>query len=87
MQGPYTKEDGYMGYFEVCQWETSINPDIQSAVATRYDSRGLLWVGYETVESAEIKLRFMLKMGLAGTMWWALDLDDFYNGAFCGKGN
>ena len=57
VQGPWTKEDGYMGYFELCKWNTKINPDIQSAVATTEDWTGKKWGGFETLESAENKLK------------------------------
>ena len=76
-QGPYTQEDGYLGYFEVCKWDWKINSDIQSAVGLKNDWQGNKWIGFETVESAEVKLRYMLEMGLSGTMWWAMDLDDY----------
>ena len=58
-----------------------INPDIQSAVATNGDK----WVGFETVESAEVKVEYIVNHGLAGMMWWAMDLDD-YSGLACGRG-
>ena len=58
-----------------------INPDIQSAVATNGDK----WVGFETVESAEVKVEYIVNHGLAGMMWWAMDLDD-YSGIACGRG-
>ena len=52
VQGMYTKEDGYMAYFELCKWQMDIDPNIQSAVATKND----LWAGIETVQSANVKL-------------------------------
>ena len=58
-----------------------INPDIQSAVATQGDK----WVGFETVESAKVKVEYIVDHGLAGMMWWAMDLDD-YSGQACGRG-
>lgn len=83
VQGQYTKEDGYFAYFEICNWETFIHPGIQSAVATKETWEGKFWAGYETVESANVKLDFAVENELAGIMWWAMDLDD-YNGNFCG---
>ena len=79
IQGQYTKIDGYQAFFEICNWQTSINPDIQSAVGKSGDK----WAGYETVDSANVKLDFVVEKGFAGIMWWAMDLDDF-NGNFCG---
>ena len=51
VQGMYTREDGYMAYFELCKWQMDIDPNIQSAVATKND----LWAGIETVQSADVK--------------------------------
>ena len=49
--GPVTKEPGYWAYFELCRWETKIDPAIQSAYAISGDK----WAGYETVESSRPK--------------------------------
>jgi len=57
----YTKEDGYMAYFEVCKFDTEINPDIQSAVGKFEDWKGKRWSGHETVESANVKLDYLVK--------------------------
>ena len=46
---------------------------------------GRPWAGLETVESSRPKLEYVIDKGLAGTMWWALDLDD-WNGRSCGMG-
>ena len=46
-----TKEPGYWAYFELCRWETKIDPAIQSAYAISGDK----WAGYETVESSRPK--------------------------------
>jgi len=81
VRGTYTREDGYMSYYELCNWKTHIDQDLKSAVAIN----GQNWAGYETVESANVKLDYVINRGLAGIMWWSLDLDDF-SGTFCGQG-
>lgn len=43
------------------------------------------WVGYEDPKSLKVKVDYMNKAGVAGVMFWALDLDDF-NGKFCDNG-
>ena len=79
----YTGEAGYLAYYEICNFNSIyIDPNIQSAVAVS----GSTWVGFETPESAEVKLQYLVEKGMAGTMWWTLDLDDF-NGQFCGDGS
>ena len=80
--GQYTGEQGFYAYYEICNMKNIfINPDIQSAVATD----GSRWVGFETVESALVKLSYIVDHDMAGTMWWTLDLDDF-SGLFCNSG-
>ena len=72
-----------MAYFELCRWEIEIDPNIESAVGKRTDHQGAFWAGLETVESANVKLDFLIEKRMAGVMFWALDMDD-YNGNFCG---
>lgn len=81
VRGTYTREDGYMSYYELCQWDTHVDAATQSAVAIN----GQMWAGLETVDSANVKLDFLIERGMAGLMWWSLDLDDF-DGTFCGQG-
>lgn len=81
VKGTYTREDGYMSYYEICNWDSHIDSATQSAVATK----GNLWAGFETVASANVKLDYLIEKGMAGVMWWTLDLDDF-DGTFCGNG-
>ena len=38
--GPVTKEPGYWAYFELCRWDTKIDPAIQSAYVTSGDKWG-----------------------------------------------
>jgi chitinase len=81
VRGTFTREDGYMSYYEICNWNSHIDSATQSAVAINND----LWAGFETVESANVKLDYLIEKGMKGVMWWSLDLDDF-DGSFCGKG-
>ena len=64
--GPFTDEAGYWAYFELCNWNTKIDPNIQSAYAISGDR----WAGLESVESSRPKLEYVVDNGLAGTMWW-----------------
>merc|ERR1712223_417649 len=50
-----------------------------------YAYKGRQWVGYDDVAMIKYKSEYIRKMGFAGGMVWALDLDDFKNR--CGQGH
>merc|ERR1719410_44145 len=50
-----------------------------------YAFKGRQWVGYDDVAMIKYKSEYIRKMGFAGGMVWALDLDDFKNR--CGEGH
>ncbi|CAF3388476.1 unnamed protein product [Rotaria sp. Silwood1] len=86
--GPYTKEEGILAYFEICQklrahnWTTEWDVESQSQYA--YSDTGQ-WVGYDSLKSATLKVIWSKSMGLGGVMLWTLDYDD-YTGLFCNRG-
>lgn len=45
--------------------------------------KGDQWVSFDDAEQVKLKAEFIKKMGLAGGMVWALDLDDFKNYCQC----
>ncbi|CAF0901301.1 unnamed protein product, partial [Didymodactylos carnosus] len=85
--GPYTKEEGILAYFEICQklrannWTTEWDHDSQAQYAY-YENQ---WVGYDSLGSATLKVIWAKTLGLGGAMLWTLDYDD-YTGLFCGRG-
>ncbi|CAF2382525.1 unnamed protein product [Rotaria sp. Silwood2] len=88
LAGPYTKEEGILAYFEICQklrahnWTTEWDVESQSQYA--YSDTGQ-WVGYDSLKSATLKVIWSKSMGLGGVMLWTLDYDD-YTGLFCNRG-
>ncbi|XP_076443544.1 chitinase-3-like protein 1 [Babylonia areolata] len=50
-----------------------------------YAYKGDDWFGYEDVQSLKGKVDWMMKKGVAGAMFWALDMDDF-TGQVCDSG-
>merc|ERR1712178_10931 len=78
--GVSTKAAGFLAYYEIQEL-------IRSGKATRvYDTERQCpyiitddgeWIGYDDAESLQKKVEFAKTRKLAGTMVWALDLDDF----------
>ena len=85
--GPFTRESGFLAYFEICdkiKSGMSVVRD-QKAMAP-YGYQGKYWVGFDDVESLRYKVKKLIKgRGLKGAMFWSLDLDDF-TGSHCGQG-
>lgn len=80
-QGPYTREDGFMGYNEICEelkdpnhgWNITWDKHHQAP----YMHKGVKWVSYDNEESIRAKSQFAYDQGLAGVMTWSIDTDDF----------
>lgn len=84
--GPYTREGGYLAYYEVCEklnagW-TSVWDDEGKVPYAHGDGD---WVGYDNPDSIQYKVEMAKDYGLGGIMWWATDIDDF-DGSFCNQG-
>jgi len=83
-KGKFTREGGFLAYYEICKMGLTLVKD--NAAGAPYGYAGDQWVGYDTIESIKEKVNTLIKgKGLAGAMFWALDLDDF-TGRFCGEG-
>ncbi len=89
-QGPYTREDGFLGYNEICEeqfrHQNAVEEDGKKESWTvewevHYKApfmyKGLKWVSYDDPESIAFKSRFALDSGAAGVMMWSIDTDDF----------
>jgi len=84
--GTYTREKGYLSYYEICRIISSggsVYRDAERQVP--HVVSGNQWIGYDDAQSLITKVRWMKDQGYGGWMIWALDLDDF-NGNFCGQG-
>ncbi|XP_046446089.1 probable chitinase 2 [Daphnia pulex] len=82
--GPYTREDGFLGYNEICKELTAKNQEGDKWVEqwdeiaqVPYMYNGERWVSYDNQQSVAIKARYAFNQGLAGLMIWAIDNDDF----------
>ncbi|XP_061399647.1 probable chitinase 2 [Musca vetustissima] len=87
-QGPYTREDGFLGYNEICQilknktsgWTTMWDPETSQVVARSEKDvfNGLVQVvTFDNSRSIANKVRFAMDRNLAGVMVWSIDTDDF----------
>jgi len=80
--GPYTQAAGTLSYYEI----EAVGGTTQFSNATQtpftvYQQNGQsVVVGYDDPQSILLKVRFIQSKGLAGSMAWALDLDDFNSG-------
>lgn len=86
-QGPYTREDGFMGFNELCdilsnrssQWTKTYDDRRQQGVARYHDAETgeTKVVVYDSARSVATKTRFAVRHQLAGAMVWSVDTDDF----------
>ncbi|UJR33016.1 hypothetical protein I4U23_020476 [Adineta vaga] len=91
--GPFTKENGTLAYFEICQklrvynWTRVFDTEAQApyAYSPLSNPSEKQWVGYDDLKSVTIKVLYAKTMNLGGIMLWSLDQDD-YTGIFCQQG-
>lgn len=86
-QGNFTRENGFMGFNEIClltsrastPWQSSWSSDLNQAVIKhKNDFNGeTRVVVYDSSRSIANKVRFAVQKNLAGSMVWSIDTDDF----------
>ncbi|XP_066526656.1 acidic mammalian chitinase-like [Hoplias malabaricus] len=84
--GTYTREAGFWAYYEICGFLEGTKIQWIEDQRVPYATKGNEWVGFDTKESFETKVRYLKDHKFGGAFVWALDLDDFA-GQFCGQGN
>jgi chitinase len=84
--GQYTREPGFIGYNEFCEnmKTQSWTLEWSNEQHTPYAHKGNQWIGYDNVQSLAEKVKFMMDLGLGGSMVWSLETDDFRD--VCGQG-
>ncbi|KAK2577217.1 hypothetical protein KPH14_003365 [Odynerus spinipes] len=77
--GPYTREDGIMGYNEICKElaDKSWISKWDTVSSTPYAVNGLRVISYDDYSSLEKKVLYATELNLAGVMIWSIDTDDF----------
>ncbi|XP_041084746.1 acidic mammalian chitinase-like [Polyodon spathula] len=86
LAGQYTREPGFWSYYEICNFLEGTSIQWITDQKVPYATKGNEWVGFDTVESFETKVRYLKDNKFGGAFVWAIDLDDF-NGQFCRQGN
>ncbi|XP_051532194.1 acidic mammalian chitinase-like [Myxocyprinus asiaticus] len=84
--GAYTREAGFWSYYEICGFLEGTKIQWIDDQKVPYATKNNEWVGFDTKESYETKVRYLKEKKFGGAFVWALDLDDFA-GQFCGQGN
>ncbi|KAK3740875.1 hypothetical protein RRG08_011337 [Elysia crispata] len=76
---PFTREDGYASYYEVCKMLHSDGAQSNFLEDQRvpYLVLGTQWIGYDNPKSLKEKVSYVRSQGYGGIMVWAIDLDDF----------
>ncbi|XP_070251486.1 chitinase-3-like protein 1 [Myotis yumanensis] len=82
--GQFTKEDGILAYYEICDFLRGATVHRLPDQRVPYATKGNQWVGYDDQESVKNKVKYLKNRGLAGAMVWTLGLDDF-RGTCCGQ--
>lgn len=85
--GPYTRENGFMGYNELCvllsntssRWTKSWDAAKSQGVAKQLNiETGETKVAvFDSARSVANKMRFVMSQDLGGAMVWSVDTDDF----------
>ena len=86
--GQFTRAAGFLAYYEICDMVKNKGYEVVKDPEGRmgpYAFKGRQWVGYDDIAMIKYKSEYIRKMGFAGGMVWALDLDDFKNR--CGQGH
>jgi len=84
--GEYTREAGFLSYYEICEMLLSgANYIWDEEMKVPYLVQGDQWVGFDDERAIRNKMDWVKDNGYAGAMVWTLDMDDF-NGTVCGSG-
>lgn len=87
-KGPFTNENGFIGYNELCAlltdknsgWTSVYDSAMGQGIARYHDevANETHVVTYDSLRTMAVKSRYAVRKGLAGTMVWSVDTDDFH---------
>ncbi|XP_074833397.1 acidic mammalian chitinase-like [Carettochelys insculpta] len=84
--GPYTREAGFLAYYEICTFLKSAQVHWIDDQKVPYAVWVNEWVGFDNQCSYKHKVKYLKEKNFGGAMVWTIDLDDFL-GSFCKEGN
>jgi len=87
--GNYTREDGFLGYNEICELQLT-EPKAwrvvwQKAHQAPFMFKDNMWLSYDDDYSLGLKVAFAVSRGAGGIMVWSVDTDDFRGNCGAGK--
>ncbi|CAH1376594.1 unnamed protein product [Tenebrio molitor] len=83
-EGIYTKESGFLAYYEVCEMLHNGATYIwDEEMKVPYVVNGDQWIGFDDEKSIRHKMKWIKDNGFGGAMVWTIDMDDF-TGTVCG---
>ncbi|XP_052036879.1 LOW QUALITY PROTEIN: oviduct-specific glycoprotein [Apodemus sylvaticus] len=83
--GKYTKQAGFLAYYEVCSFVQRAKQHWIDYQYVPYALKGKEWLGYDDTSSFSYKAMYVKREHFGGAMVWTLDMDDV-RGTFCGNG-
>nr|AXB87806.1 chitinase 8 [Sogatella furcifera] len=78
--GPYTKENGFMGYNEICAElgkDSSWEEWFDNTTKTQFARNEQKVISFDDANSIDEKVKLAMRKNLAGMMVWSVDTDDF----------
>ncbi|XP_003484989.1 probable chitinase 2 isoform X1 [Bombus impatiens] len=81
-KGPYTDQEGFMGYNEICEELVSHKGNWTSGWDDTSDTPYVInddhVIVYDNLRSLKAKIEYAMSLELAGVMIWSIDTDDFH---------
>nr|AAA61639.1 venom chitinase [Chelonus sp.] len=83
--GPYTGENGLLGYNEICEMQKAGDWEVvqDNEKGVPYAVKGNQWVSFDDLAAIKAKAQFIKQEGLGGAMVWSIETDDFKG--LCGE--
>ncbi|XP_078276470.1 chitinase-3-like protein 1 [Rhinoraja longicauda] len=78
-EGAITKTDGILAYYELCDFLKGSTKYWIQDQKVPYAVKGGIWMGYDDMDSINVKVQWMKEQHFGGVLVWTLDFDDVHN--------